>query len=212
MHRRRWLVLGCVAALTACAGVGGPTVDVPAAEVADGADCLADDVVRGLLGAVPRDAEPRPAPAAGRVPDGFAPVHVVECRTEPLRISTAPPPVLVPDPPGGEVDLHDLEEADVPAGAGPGTPDVLRMRELVREGDLGRLLRALARPSQAPRPDQVCTADMVVVPQVYLVDADGRAVRAAWPHDARGKPLHGVTESLATVPVVGEREVTRAVG
>jgi hypothetical protein len=46
-------------------------------------------------------------------------------------------------------------------------------------------------------------------PQVYLVDADGRAVRVRWPSDVCGLLLDGVTRPLGALEVV--RTVTRTV-
>jgi len=78
------LVLGS-AFLAACAG--NPAPSAPVAEVASQADCLAPQVLSALElvpassgGAVRRTAHPD-VPAAGRIPDDFAPEAVVTCTT-----------------------------------------------------------------------------------------------------------------------------------
>lgn len=69
------------------------------------------------------------------------------------------------------------------------------------EGDFTPVLRAFEEPSDPPWPGP-CTADMVIVPDVWLVDADGRAIRPAYPATGCGKPKPGVEEALALlVPV-----------
>ena len=54
-------------------------------------------------------------------------------------------------------------------------------------GDLDPLLAALAASSDPPWPGP-CTADMMIVPQVWLVDADDNAIRVAPPVTGCGKP------------------------
>lgn len=73
-----------------------------------------------------------------------------------------------------------------------GTVDAVRL-----EGDLGPLLAQLRRPDVAPVPDQACMAMFQVVPLLYLVDADGRAVHVRWPTDSCGFLLDGAIESLS---------------
>ncbi|WP_104083133.1 hypothetical protein [Cryobacterium sp. Y11] len=55
------------------------------------------------------------------------------------------------------------------------------------QGDFGLLLAALAEPNDQAGPNQVCTADMELVPTLWLENADGDALRAAWPRTACGK-------------------------
>ncbi|WP_427017050.1 hypothetical protein ACQCSX_20550 [Pseudarthrobacter sp. P1] len=68
-------------------------------------------------------------------------------------------------------------------------------------GDPGPLLATLARPSDRAREGQACTADGVVGPTIWLMDARGRAMVAARPSDVCGKPKPGVGQLLATMPV-----------
>jgi hypothetical protein len=85
------------------------------------------------------------------------------------------------------------------------------VREVTLSGDLGPLLAALSRASEAPRADQACIAMFEFKPQIYLVDARGRAVRPSWPVDACGflhddaRPaLAGLSETGSTELVVGQ--------
>ncbi|WP_104137764.1 hypothetical protein [Cryobacterium sp. Y62] len=55
------------------------------------------------------------------------------------------------------------------------------------EGDFGALLSALAEPSDQAGPNQACTADMELVPELWLENTDGDALRAAWPRTSCGK-------------------------
>jgi len=199
-------------AVLAGGGCGPATASHPDAEIAAAPDCTATDVLRGL-GLVPPEDHDRPAPGAGAVPAGFAPVAVVQCRgpldgpvtlVEPPDLQETVDPLpdagTIPWPdPSGEVDL-----TAPPPGTGepdePG-PRPVTVTEAWLEGDLRPLLAALARPSEVPRPDQACTAMWQSQPQVYLVDADGRAVRVRWPSDVCGYLLDGVTRPLDALEV-----------
>ena len=55
------------------------------------------------------------------------------------------------------------------------------------EGDFGALLSALAEPSDQAGPNQACTADMELVPTLWLQNSNGEALRAAWPRTSCGK-------------------------
>ncbi len=59
-------------------------------------------------------------------------------------------------------------------------------------GDFDALLAALAVPSDTPGGNVVCTADLELLPGLWLVNATGGAINAAWPVDkcgkSRGKP------------------------
>ena len=52
------------------------------------------------------------------------------------------------------------------------------------EGDFDALLSALAEPNDQAGFNQVCTLDMELVPELWLENADGDALRAAWPRTA----------------------------
>ena len=69
-------------------------------------------------------------------------------------------------------------------------------------GDLDALVAALAEPSDGAGPNQVCTADMELVPDLWLLAADGKSMRAAWPTDSCGKTKPGVHGVLAEMDVV----------
>ncbi|MBC7290603.1 MAG: hypothetical protein H5T83_04595 [Actinotalea sp.] len=89
------------------------------------------------------------------------------------------------------------------------SPEALRVLEVTHQGDLRQLLRALGRPSVRPRPGQPCPAMAELGPELFLVAADGRAVRVAWPHDECGFRLPDVARELAALPVTGERVLDR---
>jgi hypothetical protein len=192
----------------------------PAAEVAaDGPDCLAADVLTDL-GMVPPTGHTRTGPEAGSVPDGFTPVSVVRCGGAFLLGDVAPPVLLTPAPEtledlgAGAVDLEDaLATPAAPAEPTPeprSAPVTVQVSEL--RGDLGPLLDQLARPSQAPREGEVCMAMMELRPVIFLVDADGRAVRAQWPSTSCGFLLDGATAPLDALEVVSTTEQTLVVG
>jgi hypothetical protein len=171
-------------------GCGG-TVPVAPAGIADAPDCLADQVL-ALLG-TGTSPTGRTVPDAGSVPDGFTPVAVVECRLPVLVVEPAPPPVLLDTVPtdAPTAPLTDTTTPGTDASRGGLTVDEVR-----REGDLGPLLDALSRPSDAPRADQVCPAMWQSQPVVYLVDAAGRAVLVRWPTTSCGFLQDGAAESL----------------
>ena len=72
--------------------------------------------------------------------------------------------------------------------------------------DLDLLLAALAVPDETGGPG-VCTADLEIVPDLWLTSADGRSMRAAWPVTSCGKTLPGTHDVLASLPVDDERLV-----
>lgn len=67
--------------------------------------------------------------------------------------------------------------------AGKYTP---ALKEEHLEGDYSHLLAALSQPSDTGGSGP-CRADMVIIPPLWLVDAEGRAIQLAWPLDACGK-------------------------
>lgn len=204
-----------VAALAALLGgcAGGTVVPGAAEIVADGPDCLATDVLWGL-GIEPPAGHDRDAPTAGSVPAGFEPVAVVECRGGIMGLDVGdiePAPMLAPEslpggeatllpPPGPPAVLEERTDPDQPGEpatpAAPATPVPVTVTEVELRGDLAPLLADLARPSRTPSADQACPAMMEYQPQVYLVDALGRAVRVQWPTDECRFLLAGVTDAL----------------
>lgn len=71
---------------------------------------------------------------------------------------------------------------------------------------LDRLLAALAVPDESGG-SGMCTADMEIVPDLWLTSADGRSMRAAWPTTSCGKTQPGTHDVLAALPVEAERLV-----
>ncbi|TFD61660.1 hypothetical protein E3T39_06385 [Cryobacterium suzukii] len=65
-----------------------------------------------------------------------------------------------------------------------------------RNGDFGPLLSALAEPSDQAGLNQACTADMELVPELWLENATGDAMRAAWPRTACGKTKRATSTAL----------------
>jgi hypothetical protein len=170
------VALAIVAITAGCIGQRATSPTPPqTAVIVAGPDCLADEVLAGIMpGIPPASATPRPAPAAGSVPAGFAPVEVVECRSA----------TGVPRDP-----------------AEPAT-----VLEVVLTGDLGPLLAALARPSDPVPADIACPAMYEFKPQIYLVDAAGRAVRPQWPVNACGFLQEGAAATLLGLSEVSSTE------
>lgn len=225
-RRRAGVALTIVLPALLAGGCGPESALPPAAEVAAaGPDCLAADVLWSL-GLTPPDGHDRPGPEPGAVPADFDAVAVVDCRggwRGPLdlqpeasapagRIELVPEDVVTAGP--GLVDdlaEHAVDLRDLPAVPEPvPTPASVTVVEAELRGDLGPLLAALARPSHQPLPDQPCPAMWQSQPVIFLVDADGRAVRARWPSDACGFLLDGVTRPLDALEVV--RETPRTAG
>lgn len=197
-------MLGVGAVLTACAGSTPPAGDASPAEVADAADCA----VRETLAAFGTGGgEDLPAASrAGSVPDGFEPVAAVECRMPEVVVLPAPEPRQLLEPGGTRTvpPLDDVRPAPAPAVPSPDTSvDVVRL-----EGDLGPLLEQLARPDVPASRDQVCMAMFEVVPVLYLLDADERAVRVRWPRDACGFLLDGARDGLTGLREAGRTTIT----
>ncbi|GGH49349.1 hypothetical protein [Microbacterium album] len=70
------------------------------------------------------------------------------------------------------------------------------------EGDLGPLLEALAEPDD-PRWPGACPAMQVIVPELWLIDASGDAIRVAYPSDGCRQPRTARVEAaLAGLDVV----------
>ncbi len=113
-----------------------------------------------------------PPPVAGSVPEAFVPVEVIRC--DAFMMAT-------------------VEDAE-------GLWSAVTEERLT--GNMDGLLDALAQPSDPPRANQACTADMELVPDLWLLDEQGRAMRAAWPTNSCGKTKPGVREILGGMEVV----------
>jgi hypothetical protein len=79
-------------------------------------------------------------------------------------------------------------------------PGVVLMEK--RTGDFGPLLEALAEPDLPPKADQVCTLEFEIVPELWLEEASGQALRAAWPRDSCGKTQPATQAALDDLTVV----------
>jgi len=75
-------------------------------------------------------------------------------------------------------------------------------------GDLTPLLSALAEPDDDDS-NVACTADLEIVPPLWLVDEAGQAINARYPVDACGKTKPGVRDALAALPVVDTTTLKR---
>ncbi|TFC24533.1 hypothetical protein E3O25_15285 [Cryobacterium sp. TMT1-3] len=65
-----------------------------------------------------------------------------------------------------------------------------------RTGNFDALLAALAEPNDQPGLNQVCTADMEIVPELWLENAAGEALRLAWPRTSCGKTKPATLKAL----------------
>ncbi len=140
------------------------------------------------------------------------PQERIDCRSEPGSMPpgsemTAPnPPIPVPGrvPAGFEASAAlrcALEFADI--GDEGDARDAMEISWRVErfEGDLAPLLAALAAPDDVPPPDQACTADMELVPALWLEGRDGVVVPVRYPRDGCGKTKPGVRNALDALEV-----------
>jgi len=224
-RRRAGVALAIVLPALLAGGCGPESALPPAAEVADaGPDCLSADVL-WTLGLTPPREYDRPGASPGAVPVDFDPVAVVRClgpfdlpvemaEPQPTQVLPSLDPSVVgragPDPDAGSPLVAGAPVPSDPPGAPAPDRPAATVVEAELRGDLGPLLAALARPSHQPLPDQPCPAMWQSQPVIFLVDADGRAVRARWPADACGFLLDGVTRPLDALEVV--RETPRTAG
>lgn len=109
--------------------------------------------------------------SGGGIPDGFTPAWVLACPIE-LRVL----------PGQGSWQVQVTQRADLTAG------------------QASRLLALLRQPSDVAGPDQICTAEGIVLEYYALVDAHGTAIEPAIPTDACGKPKPDVVKELSGLP------------
>ncbi|ALE05376.1 hypothetical protein AL755_07625 [Arthrobacter sp. ERGS1:01] len=64
-------------------------------------------------------------------------------------------------------------------------------------GDLGPLVKALNGASDKADGDYICTADLEIIPDLWLVNSAGKAVHVQWPQTACHKSKPGTKETLA---------------
>jgi hypothetical protein len=159
--------------------------------------------VSGCAGSTP--------PNGATPPVGDAPIEdAVDCRSEPSSAMmfdpSATPDPSIPEPGGVPagfaasaallcvVDWPTMEEVDLaPTDEGELEPTVQVER---LEGDLADLLAALAEPDDAVPDDIACTADMQIVPALWLEDSAGRVVPVHYPRDVCGKTKPAVHDAL----------------
>jgi len=174
--RARFLCgIGLSVALTGCAGIPGFTasVDAPLGTVVDAVDCQAPNLGGWTL---PEEARATDVPPH---PDAAAPGRV--------------PPGFEPTAVYRCGFMASFEDEK-------GTWSAVKVDRL--EGDFGPLLAALAEPDEPFNFSQVCTATAEFVPELWLQNEEGRAVRVAWPRDACLKTQPGTAIALAALDLV----------
>lgn len=77
-------------------------------------------------------------------------------------------------------------------------------------GDMVSVVKTLRSPSERALGKLVCEASLEVLPDLWLVDAAGKAVHVDWPLTACGKPVPGTKENLAQLHL-DETRVLKAV-
>ncbi len=196
-------VLAVVSAvlLAGCGALPGITEQYhhPPAEIADGYDCLV------------------PYPGPGPVPPGKSGPQE-EAPTAGRTASASPGSAASPDSPefpeSGSVPdgFTPVEVIRCSAFAAPAVVDKAGRWSTVKEerlsGDLEPLLRALSLPSERGG-QMACPAIMEVLPELWLVDAAGQAVRPARPSTACGLSKPEAAEALDGLTV--EQTVTHRI-
>jgi hypothetical protein len=149
---------------------GCGTTDGDAPISAEGPDCLAPEVLHGL-GLSAEDGDGNEAPARGAVPSGFEPVRALECADP----SSAQVAALTDEQYVGRMPAYTPEQLEL-LGDDAATEATAVAIEHV--GDLGPLLEELHRLA---RLDVATCTPAAPRREVWLVDADGRAIRPTWP-------------------------------
>lgn len=72
----------------------------------------------------------------------------------------------------------------------------------VADHALAPLIAALRRPSVEPSPGEICTAPLVFVPLLFLIDHAGHVVRPLIPANSCRQPQQQVLDTLRLVPWV----------
>lgn len=162
-------VLLSAALLAGCSTDTSP--NVAPATVASAADCLAPQVIADL--GLRADARELSATSHPDVPG-------------PGSVPTGFEPVGVVECTTGER-LTDAQ----------GVWDAITVRRL--EGDLGRLMTALAAPPTTSTGDRLCPTPQAASSELWLVDALGRAVRPATPVDVCGAPTPAVRSAVTAL-------------
>ncbi|WP_168627219.1 hypothetical protein [Cryobacterium sp. BB307] len=131
----------------------------------------------------------------GRVPDGFEAVAALRCS---LELTLAPAPDREPVPLEFWSESGPPPNVETPENAAGGEV-VWRVERL--EGDLTRLLNALAAPDDLPSAGLACTADMEIVPALWLESRSGEFVPVHYPRNGCGKTKPAVRDALAGLQV-----------
>lgn len=175
------LAVGGVAALTlllsGCAGLPGypPATNTPLAQLVRGVDCQAPNLNNSIV--APKGGPPRTDRTSAH-PD-------------------APEPGMVPTgfEPVAAYRCTFRGSVDNPEGRWSAvTVETLK-------GDFDPLLTALAASNDRASLNQACTADMEFVPELWLENANGDALRAAWPRTACMKTKPETGEALENLTV-----------
>jgi hypothetical protein len=160
-------------------GPGKSTPDGPDAELHEAVDC------RSEPSSLPPNAEEATAdpsiPVPGRVPLGFEASAAIRCSIEfgePMQI-----------------------------GEGNDAMEVYWRVERF-EGDLGPLLDALAAPDDVPPEGLACTADMELVPALWLEARASGFVPVHYPRDGCGKTKPAVRDALDRLRVTMVERLT----
>lgn len=183
--RALFAALLCAVMVSGCAGPNpGPGPDsapgplAPPAELVTAVDCLAPNLDLGFAIPQPPGTTLRPTDAPAH-PDAPA-AGSVPVGFEPLWVHRC------------SIDAEFNDER--------GTWSAVKLEKLT--GDFAALLGALAQPDIEPRPDQMCTADMEMVPELWLETASGEVMRAAWPRDGCGKTRPATRDALKGFRIV----------
>jgi hypothetical protein len=165
-----------------------------------------------------QDAPAGPESKAPASPD--AELHEeIDCRSEPSSLlpnaeeATADPSIPSPGrtPEGFEASaaIRCSLDFDEPAHVGDaGEPIELFWRVERFEGDLGPLLDALAAADDVPSEGLMCTADMEMVPALWLEARAGGFVPVHYPRDGCGKTKPAVRDALDGLQVTMVERLT----
>ena len=125
---------------------------------------------------------------------------------EPGAAPSAPPPPLAGSVPDGFTPVSAVRCAWTTDSVDDDEGRWSARLETTWTDGLDQVLAALAVPDETGG-SGVCTADMEIVPDLWLASADGRSMRAAWPVTSCGKTLPGTHDVLESLPVEDERLV-----
>ena len=125
---------------------------------------------------------------------------------EPGAAPSAPPPPLAGSVPDGFTPVSAVRCAWTTDSVDDAEGRWSARLESTWTDGLDQVLAALAVPDETGG-SGVCTADMEIVPDLWLTSADGRSMRAAWPVTPCGKTLPGTHDVLDALPVEEERLV-----